>query len=91
MKNNREKVIGVLKRVKDKVIDKTSDILALPAVLKQRHAEYNADRKIKQIKENRVLKAQDEAHVPDAGNETDPLFRYRINAINEAFDRERDR
>lgn len=86
---NRNKVLEALKGAKDKVIDATSSVIAAPAVLKYKLAEDKANRAVARAKEKRALKERDEAGVQDSGHYSDPLFRYRINAINEAFDKEK--
>lgn len=77
--------------IKDKVIDVTSDILSAPKRGIEKMKSDDADYKYNKIIENRRLKQMDEDGVPDKGNESDPLFRYRINEINKAFDMEQKR
>lgn len=87
----KSKVLDALTRIKDGVVDKASDILSAP-----KRAYYGAKTELakgdyKRVKQEQALQAMDKAHVPDAGNESDPLFRYRINTINAAFDAEHAR
>lgn len=87
----KNKVMDALTRVKDGVIDKASDVMSAP-----KRAYYGVKTALAKddyakVKQEQSLKAMDKAHVPDAGNESDPLFRYRINTINAAFDAEHER
>lgn len=85
---NKNKVIDALKRVKDVVVDKTSDVLSAPKRAIEGVKRANNEAEYKKIKQEQGLRAMDKAHVQDAGNESDPLFRYRISEINRAFDAE---
>lgn len=82
----RSKALSALKRVKDKTIDVTSDVLSYPARARGADMERMANDKLAQINLRRTPNS-----VPDKGNESDPLFRARISEINTAFDREQER
>lgn len=95
MKNNKNKVINALKATKNKVVDVTSNVLAAPAKLVSKVKTQFGEDKYKLLKkknqEKAMLREMDKSGVVDSRNEGDPLFRHRINAINEAFDREHER
>jgi len=91
----RKQIIDALKRTKDKVVDVTSDVLSAPSraisgVKKKVSDDFYEFYKNKNNTYKRT-REEDEAGKPDAGNESDPLFRYRINALNREFDEEQAR
>lgn len=88
---NKNKVMSALKRTKDVVIDKASDVLSAPKRGFLGVKRANAGTQYNRIKQEQSLRAMDEARVPDKGDESDPLFRYRINEIQRTFDREHER
>lgn len=95
MKNNKEKLLKVLKKGKDKVVDVASDILSAPSRyashIKTKNADYKYNKIMSNRKQKEMFREMDRSGVVDKGNESDPLFRYRLNAINEAFDKELQR
>lgn len=83
MKDTKPGVLSALKRVKDKAIDVTSDILSAPKRIAEKAKEKKFAAEADNYKFVRERKGQ-----PDAGNYTDPLFRARVSAIHDTFDRE---
>ena len=85
----------IIKSIKSKVVDVASDVLSAPSRAVSKVKATLADDKFRMLKkqnqEKALLKEMDKSGVKDAGNESDPLFRHRINTINEAFDREHER
>jgi hypothetical protein len=65
--------MGILNKVKNKVIDVTSDIMSAPARMKSRSAQTKADNEVKMIKMVRESRGR-----ADKGDESDPLFRARV-------------
>lgn len=76
MKNNRGQIISALARAKDKVTDKVGGAIAKYSYsgFKTAVAQSNADRQYKAYK-----MVNDSKGKPDAGNESDPLFRARVS------------
>jgi len=92
MKDNKSKVVGALKRIKDKTIDVASDVLSAPKVAFYKVREKDANEQRNIIVANRRAKdAAAQGALPKVNNETDPIFRARVNALNNAFDREHER
>jgi len=84
--SRKNKATSALKRATGKVIDVTSNILSAPARFKGEAQERKAD---SQYRQQKLI--NDHRGQPDAGNESDPLFRARVNAIHDTFDREEAR
>lgn len=72
MKNTKQKALSAIKRVKDKVIDKTSDALSLPKRSKHKAEDMASQRRYETFKAVNDMKG-----VKDRGNASDPLFRGR--------------
>ena len=87
MKNTKHFALYAL----DKIKDKTADVLSFPARKYYGLKSKLVDRQMSRLKDKRKYREMDMAKVPDKGDESDPLFRYRINALNEAFDKEQGR
>jgi len=79
----KDKATKALSRIKDTVIDKTSDVLSAPSRMRSNDMTKIANDKYDALKLKGVP-----ANVPDKGDQSDPLFRARINAIHDTFDRE---
>ena len=63
------------RKLKDKVVDVTSDILSAPARIRANNAIKRSSEEARILRTVREMK-----NVPDRGNETDPLFRMRVVA-----------
>lgn len=85
MKNNRNKVMDAIRSVgtqargygiglKNKVVDKTSDLLSVPV---RSHYDSKSSASDAEYKDYKM--ANDMRKVPDKGNESDPLFRIRAS------------
>ncbi len=74
------------KKVKAAVVEVASDVLSAPKRgvynLRTRYENEKYGMLKAQSKKLQSLKAMDAAKVPDAGNESDELFRYRVNLRN---------
>lgn len=73
-----------IKKIGNKIVDVTSDIMSAPARIKANNSKSKADSDVKQIKTVREMK-----NVPDEGDERDPLFRMRVNVSNMKTDSQR--
>jgi hypothetical protein len=79
----KDKALGALSRMKDKVVDVTSDVISGPKRLSQGMKEDTANAQADNHRFVRENKGK-----PDAGDASDPLFRARVAAIHDTFDRE---
>lgn len=73
---------GIFGAIKNKIIDKTSDVLAIPARLKSGRVQRQANYDVKVLKDARADKATGYEYNPNEGDHTDPKFRNAVNAIH---------
>lgn len=70
-------ISNIIKKVANKVVDVTSDVLSAPARMNAAAAKTKADNDVAAIKTVRAMKG-----VPDKGDQSDPLFRARAVVSN---------
>ncbi len=63
--------------IKNKIIDKTSDVLSLPARLKSGRVQRQANYDVKVLKADRASGG----NAPEPYDQSNPAFRDRMNAI----------
>jgi hypothetical protein len=83
MITNKDKALNALQKVKDSVVGVVSDVISAPKRMK----EDNKSKKSSAEADNYKFVREHQGK-PDEGNYTDPLFRARVNAIHDTFDRE---
>lgn len=77
-------ITDTFKKIKDKVIDVTSDVISAPARIKAAGIKAKADADVSDLKMVSQMK-----NVTDKGNYTDPLFRARANVSGIKLDMEK--
>lgn len=73
----------IIKKVGAKVVDVASDVMSAPARISANNSIANSNRIFNDAKTVRDFKGK-----PDSGDYTDPLFRARVNNMNDKFDAE---
>lgn len=76
--------MGIIKKVKDKVIDVASDIMSAPARMKAKKAMVKADQDVADLKMVREMKSVDSSDM----DWRDPLFRARANVSGLKYEAE---
>ena len=75
---------NIIQNIKNKVIDVASDVMSAPARMKANASIANSTRVFNDAKTVNQNKGK-----PDSGDYTDPLFRARVNNIQDKLDAEK--
>ena len=71
----------IINKIKEGVIDATSDILSAPARMKSNRAIRQSNYDVKVLKDDRANRQAGYRYNPNEGDYTDPKFRTSVEAI----------
>lgn len=76
-KRSATKKVGLFQTIKNKIIDKTSDVMSLPARISSNRVQRQANYDVKTLKADR----ERGGNQPYPNDESNPQFRTQMNAM----------